>query len=366
MSPLVQAVYLLIIESLDNTHLNILLRKVAQKPKGITSLSNKSPEILRKKVLECLQKSSNRDNIFLFLTKSGLHDIVEKTKIEYDRLNMSNYETYLEELEKNSTIPAIQGILFIIENGGKERINSFFSFSKENVKKFLTALDSLNLNAINSSNNTEENIEKSDIKLKKELENIKKEYSELQKSYNKIEKNKKELNMEINRLKQKFELEVKQKLTAEKLIKKKEIESIKMTYESLINQRNEQVDIQINENLKKNKKISDLQDSNEQLSKDLFILENKYEILSEKINKKRILLLGDVMGIDLDGFSDKYFDVITVADLNVKIFEEVYEKNKYDEIWIVDFQVSRSLQRELKTKYANEKFKQIKDNSAFY
>lgn len=366
MSPLVQDVYLLIIASLDNEHLNILLKRVAQKPKGITTLSKDSPKVLRKRVIECLQKNSNRNNIFSFIAKSGLHDIINTTQIKYDQLDMSNYETYLKELGKQTTIPAMQGILFIIENGGIERLDSFFMNSKENVEKFVNEIERMDVESKNNLNDKEEIVKNTDAKLEKELENIKIEYLELSKAYSKMEKKKKELNNEINRLKQKFELEIKKELKVERVNKQKEIKNIESKYDSLLNKKNEQIKIQEDENLKKDKKINELQQTNEQLVSDVCSLDDKYNMLIEKINKKRILLLGDAVGVNLDAFSDKYFDVITVANLDIKAFGELYEKNKYDEIWLIDFQISRSLQKELKEKYPNEKFKQIKDNSAFH
>ncbi|MBF2555013.1 hypothetical protein IA816_04300 [Listeria marthii] len=366
MSPLVQDVYLLIIANLDNEHLNILLKRVAQKSKGITTLSKDSPKVLRKRVIECLQKNSNRNNIFSFIVKSGLHDIIKTTQIKYDQLDMRNYETYLKELEKQPTIPAMQGILFIIENGGIERLESFFMNSKENVEKFDNEIGNMDVEGKNNLNDEGERIKNTNDKLEKELEYIKMEHLELSKTNSKLEKKNKKLNNEINRLKQKFEIDIKKELKTERATKQKEINNVEAKYNSLLNKKNEQIKIQKDENLEKDKKINELHQINEQLVKDVCSLDKKYNILIEKINKKRILLLGDAVGVDLEAFSDKYFDVITVANLDIKAFDELYKKNKYDEVWLIDFQIPRSLQKELKEKYPNENFEQIKDNSAFH
>ncbi|EAD2564308.1 hypothetical protein LN421_001449 [Listeria monocytogenes] len=365
MSPLVQDVYLFIIDKLDNEHLNILLKRVAQKSKGITTLSKDSPKVLRKRVIECLQKSSNRNNIFSFIVKSGLHDIIKTTQIRYDQLDMNNYDTYLKELEKQPNIPAMQGILFIIENGGIERLESFFINSKENVEKFVNVIGYMDVEGTNNLKDKKDRIKNTNDKLEKELEQIKMEYIELSKTYSKIEKKNKKLNNEINRLKQKFEIDMKKELKTERATKQKEINNIEARYDSLLNKKNEQIKIQEDENLDKDKKINELHLINEQLVNDVYSLDKKYNVLIEKINKKRILLLGDAVGVDLDAFPDKYFDVITVANLDIKTFDELYEKNKYDEVWLIDFQIPRSLQKKLKEKYPNENFEQIKDNSAF-
>lgn len=366
MSPIVQDVYLMIISNLDNEHLNILLKMVSQKPKGIIPLSKGSPEIFRKKIIECLQKKSNRDNIFTFIIKSGLHDIVRATQVRYDKLDMSNFETYLKELKKQTNIPAMQGILFIIENGGISRVESFFMNSKENVTKFIDGMNNLDSG---EKNNLDDNklLKNANYSLEKDLDQIKLKYSELKKMHIKSENKNNELKNEINSLKQKSEMDTKNKdsLISECTIRLKEMSSLEIEHKSMMLQKNEKIRVQEEIDFSNKSKINQLEKENQRLIVNLTEASNKYDILVEEINKKRILLLGDANGVDLSSFSDKYFDVISVSDLDIKTFNEIHEKNRYDEIWIIDFQIPRSLQKELKRAFPNQKFEQIKDNSAF-
>lgn len=365
MSPLVQDVYLLLLSKLDYIHLNVLLKRVAQKPKGVTILSKNSPEILKKRVIETLQKSPNREGLLSFIIKGGLHDIISIEKIDYEKLNMSNYKEYLDILRKKNDIPPFQGILYVLENGGVERIESFFMESKENVAEFNKEINKIILAHTDVFDEENNEVESTVNSLKEELRIIEMKYKSLKKEFSKTEKRKKELETETNSLRQKNELEIKKILKIEATSKKKEIEDRNANHEYLISEKNKEITFFENNNIEKDKLINILKQENEKLLMDIEGITIENSRLNEKMNKKLILLLGDALNVDLTSFSDKYFDVISAANLNIETFSTAYETNRYDEVWLIDFQIPRKIKNELKIKYPSAQFKYIKDNSAF-
>lgn len=366
MSPIMHDVYLLILSRLNDEYLNLLLNRVPQKPKGVTMISEKSPKPLRKRVISCLQNKKNKDNILLFIEKGGLDDIVKSTKIDYEYLDMSNYRSYLEELKNNNNIPAVQGLLFFIARHGSLKIDDFFNNSKENFEEFNEQVCMHEEKSKNTTRDKQNEQEKIISKLKEELKNAEKKNENNEKNILNQKKIKLDLETQLNTLKQKHEVDIKNNIKRENIKNELTIINMNSNYEKISNEKDEIILVYQEKCSKQKVSLGNLEIENKKLKSELDILTKDYAAFKENLSKRKILLLGNVTGVDLKSFPDKYFDVINVENLSIHSFSEVYNNNRYDEVWLIEFQIPRRIKNELREKYPTVHFKNIEDNSAFY
>lgn len=348
----------------DNQHLSRLQGQIPKKTKGVPLLADKSPIVLKKRVIEDLIKGKNFKYCLSYIIAGNFHHLLEKSILDFESFDLTSSTTYLTQF-KNENIEELNLVLiYLLENGGVERLDSFFE-SDEDVDNYIEYY----MNGIENLTPIEKNNE---THLESELESLKEINLKLNEDLNEVKKENKSLKIENKKL-------IKQDMDNEKRIRKiieshilernesenkyngikNDIKKISSEYESKIDKLKDEQTKRINtitstiekdnEEVKKSllEQISKLEKENSQLKEKVTFQDSQDFIISEpeSIDNEEIDFVRGISSKPLlistieDKLELKEYPISKNIDFDsVDIDSLMKEIENVNEIWFVSFQ----------------------------
>lgn len=348
----------------DNQHLSKLQSQIPKKTKGVPLLANNSPIVLKKRVIEDLFKGKNLKYWLNYIISGNFHHLLEKSTLNFENFDLISSTTFLSQFKKDDIEELNLVLIYLLENGGIERLDNFFE-SDEEVDNYIDYYTNgiENFTPIEKNNETYvedelENSKKINLKLNEELNELKRENKSLKIENKKLIKQGMDNEKRIKKIIESHILERNESENKYNSIKN-DIKKISSEYENKIDKLKDKQTKRINtitnsiekESVKINKtlleQISELEKENLQLQEKVTFQDNQDSIVSEsenidneesnfvrKISSKPLLISAIKNKLELREYpisKNIDFDSIDIEIL-IKEIENV------NEVWFVSFQ----------------------------